>query len=93
MDLQEMALQQILCKQVQQLKTSASLIITSRQVSMMDEAVWGHIKRNVYSPCTFHPWCLQPIFCDRFLTASIVLPTQECMPPAASSPPGMYGQG
>jgi hypothetical protein len=35
MDLQEMALQQILFNQVQQLKTSAILIITSRQVSMM----------------------------------------------------------
>ncbi len=28
----------------------------------MDEAVWGHINRNVSSPCTFNPFLLRQVF-------------------------------
>jgi RNase H-like domain found in reverse transcriptase len=85
LDLREMALQQILCQQVQQLLHAPGLRIGFRQVG--DLKLWGDVSTGTFCPLVPLP-CLTAA---RYLTICTGRPTPGCGPRAASSPPGTCG--
>jgi hypothetical protein len=83
LDIKEMALQQILCPQVQKLLHQPGLKIGFKQVD--DLKLWGTCR-----PARSGPWyrCRTAV---RYLTTCTAPPTLAAGRHAASSAPGMYG--